>query len=96
MNFHNRSMSYLEAVLSRGDRRLSEVIFRAFNKGARFDAWSNYFSPLIWQGAFLTSGLDQNFYLREKPASVFLPWDFIDVGISREMLLEELNNSYRG
>lgn len=91
LDFHNRYMSFLETVLSRGDRRLSEVIFSAFNRGARFDAWGNYFVFQTWCDAFKESNIDPNFYLRDIPKDGLLPWDFIDVGISKELLLNEFN-----
>ncbi len=91
LGFHNRYMSFIEAVLSRGDRRLSEVIFYAFNRGARFDAWSSYFSFEAWCDAFRESNIDPHFYLRDIPEGELLPWDFIDVGIDKKALIEEFN-----
>jgi radical SAM family uncharacterized protein len=91
--FHNPYMSLLEGVLSRGDRRLSQVIFYAFNKGARFDAWSNYFSFDKWSEAFKESAIDPHFYLKEKHQDEILPWDFIDIGISKEYLIQEFNKT---
>jgi hypothetical protein len=84
-------MSFIEGVLSRGDRRLSEVIISAFKKGAKFDAWSIYFNFAIWEEAFKESGIDPEFYLRERPRDELLPWDFIDTGISKELLADEFN-----
>jgi radical SAM superfamily enzyme YgiQ (UPF0313 family) len=91
LSFHNRFMSILEGVLSRGDRRLSQVIFYAFKKGAKFDAWSNYFIFDKWQDAFSESGMDYNFYLKEKSRGEFLPWDFLDTGVGRDYLVAEFN-----
>ncbi|MFA4854930.1 MAG: TIGR03960 family B12-binding radical SAM protein [Candidatus Omnitrophota bacterium] len=92
-NFHNLEMGFLEGVLSRGDRKLSRVILAAYKKGARFDAWSNYFSFSKWQEAFCQEGIDPQAYLGEKsPASLFV-WDFIDTGIQKETLLAEFNKS---
>ncbi len=92
-NFHNLEMGFLEGVLSRGDRRLSQVILSAYKKGARFDAWSNYFSFSKWQEAFLENKVDPESYLCEKPQNSLLAWDFIDTGIDKETLLRELNKS---
>jgi radical SAM family uncharacterized protein len=92
LNFHQRYMSFLEGVLSRGDRRLSEVIFLSFKKGARFDAWANYFSFEKWLDAFRESNIDPHYYLKPKPTDAVLPWDFIDVAISKHTLIEEFNN----
>lgn len=89
LSVRNPLMSFVEGVFSRGDRRLSQVIFRAFNKGVRFDAWDNYFDFDRWMCAFRESGLDPDFYLREREKDEFLPWDFIDAGISKEALLQE-------
>ncbi|MDD5281192.1 MAG: TIGR03960 family B12-binding radical SAM protein [Candidatus Omnitrophica bacterium] len=92
-SFHNFEMGFLEGVLSRGDRKLGAVILAAYRKGARFDAWSSFFSFTKWQEAFLEQGVDPQEYLNEKPASEILPWDFIDIGIDKEDLLEEFNKS---
>lgn len=89
LNFHNPYMSILEGLLSRGDRRLSPVIESAFKKGARFDAWQDYFSFDIWMDAFREANLDPAFYLREKPKDERLPWDFLDTGISKDALIKE-------
>lgn len=93
LSFHNPYMSFLEAVLSRGDRRLSEVIFCAFKKGARFDAWSNHFSFEKWLAAFRELNIDPDFYLRQRPTDELLPWDFIDVGINKDELISEFNKT---
>ncbi len=89
MSMHNPYMSVLEGVFSRGDRRLSPVIAAAFRKGARFDAWGNHFVFERWQEAFLETKIDYNFYLQDKSKDELLPWDFIDVGISKEDLLRD-------
>jgi radical SAM family uncharacterized protein len=91
LTFHNRYMSFLEGVLSRGDRRLSQVIFSAFKRGARFDAWGDGFAFEKWQAAFAESNIDPRLYLKEKSPDELLPWDFIDVGISKDALVEEFN-----
>jgi len=89
LSLHNPYMSFLEGVLSRGDRKLSEVIFNAFTKGARFDAWDNYFVFDKWMNAFKESDIDPNFYLQDKSKEEFLPWDFLDVGIGKDTLIQE-------
>lgn len=89
LNFHNRNMSFLEGVLSRGDRRLSQVILLAFKKGARFDAWGNHFNFELWAEAFRDSGVDPESYLRERAVSEILPWDFIDTGIDKSLLINQ-------
>lgn len=91
LNFHDLKMSFLEAVLSRGDRRLSQIILSSFKKGARFDAWDDYFVFQYWSDSFLEFKIDPNFYLQEKSPDEFLPWDFLDIGISKDVLLGEYN-----
>jgi radical SAM family uncharacterized protein len=91
LNFHNRNMSFLEGVLSRGDRRLSSVILAAFKKGARFDAWENYFALPKWLQAFQESGINPDFYLEAKSQDEILAWDFLDIGIDKEALIADFN-----
>jgi hypothetical protein len=85
-------MSFLEGLLSRGDRRLAQVISAAFAKGARFDAWGDHFAIEKWMEAFRETGVDPAYYLKEIPAHGILPWDFIDVGVDKEILRLEYNN----
>jgi len=91
LNFHNRSMSIIEGILSRGDRRLSEVILAAYKKGAKFDAWSNYFDFSKWMAAFADSGIGPMSYLEQKDPKNTLAWDFIDTGVSRDLFAAEFN-----
>ncbi|MFA5356812.1 MAG: TIGR03960 family B12-binding radical SAM protein [Candidatus Omnitrophota bacterium] len=93
ISFHNRKMSFLEGVFSRGDRRLSEVVLNAFNKGARFDAWNSSFDFDIWDASFRDAGIDPYFYLKEKAINEFLPWDFIETGVDKAFLAEEFNKT---
>lgn len=93
LSFHNCDMSFLEGVLSRGDRRLGEVILGAFKKGARFDAWENFFAFDKWQEAFGEANIDPVFYLKAKAKDEVLPWDFIDVGIDKEVLRAEFDKT---
>ncbi|MCX5707038.1 MAG: B12-binding domain-containing radical SAM protein, partial [Candidatus Omnitrophica bacterium] len=93
LNFHNRSMSFLEGILSRGDRRLSKVILAAFKSQAKFDAWSPSFDFQKWLKAFSDSGIDPNDYSREKKQDEILAWDFLEVGITKETLLCEFNKT---
>jgi radical SAM family uncharacterized protein len=89
INLHNPQMSILEGVLSRGDRRLAQVIYSAFKKKAKFDAWTDHFVFEKWLEAFCESGLDPNFYLKERQRDELLPWAFIDTGVSAEYLRRE-------
>jgi radical SAM superfamily enzyme YgiQ (UPF0313 family) len=90
-NFHNPEMSFMEAVFSRGDRRLGKVIRAAFAKGARFDGWENHFNFSLWQEAFREAQVDPEFYLRGKSSAELLPWDFLDSAVQREILLKDYN-----
>jgi len=96
LGFHNPRMSFLEGIFSRGDRRLSEVILRAFIKGARFDAWGNYFNFDIWLEAFAESKIEPQSYLREKSIDECLPWDFLETGVSKDTLLKEFKKVIAG
>ena len=92
--WHEPRMSELEGVFSRGDRRLSKVIFNAFQKGARFDGWSEEFSTEAWHGAFLETGLSPAFYTgRLRPKDEVFPWEHIDCGVTKEYLYEEYEKS---
>ncbi len=97
LSWHDPQTSLLEAVLSRGDRRLGPAIYRAWQLGARFDAWSDQFNFGIWQRAFEEQGLDPAFYAhRERDLQETLPWDHIDAGVDRECLQEEYRKALRG
>jgi radical SAM superfamily enzyme YgiQ (UPF0313 family) len=87
----------LEAVLSRGDRRLSEVIEMGWRSGARFDAWDDQRNTLAWMRAFAEAGLDPSFYAhRERTLDETLPWDLIDTGVSKRFLQAEWRRCARG
>ncbi len=95
-SFHNIESSFLEAVLSRGDRRLSEVISIAWNKGAKFDAWSEFFDFKIWQQAFKEANLDPNFFVNRNIAlSEKLPWDHIKISPEKAYLFKEFEQSQK-
>lgn len=89
--------SNLEAVLARGDRRIGAAIYRAWKKGCRFDAWTEHFRPDLWRQAFSETGIDP-LALTLKPLAVEqpLPWDHIDIGVSKEFLLKELQRALVG
>jgi radical SAM family uncharacterized protein len=89
--------SQLEAVLSRGDRRLGQVIYRAWKLGATFDAWDECFDYQKWLRAFAESGLEADFYARrERPLDELLPWAHIDVGVSPDFLKGEYQRAMEG
>ena len=87
----------LEAWLSRGDRRLGEVILGAWQRGARFDAWKEHFNAAAWAEAFAAAGLDPAFYThRERPIDETLPWDHIDAAVKKSFLTEDYLMSQQG
>lgn len=94
LKFRDPQVSYLEGVISRGDRRLSQVIFAAWMKGAKLDGWSEYFNYSLWKDAFGETGIDPSFYTREREVDAPLPWDHIDKGIRKEHLKKERNRAY--
>ena len=86
---HPLKNSILEAVFSRGDRRLTPVLLEAWKNGARFDSWQDQFDFEIWEKAFLKVGVDKDVYLSELKRNIVLPWEHIDPGIKKEHLLRE-------
>lgn len=89
-NWHESQVSYLEAIFARGDRKLCDVLVKAFEKGAKFDGWSEYFNFDIWMDAFKDCGIDGDFYAyRNREYNEIMPWDFIDTGVSKEFLIKE-------
>ena len=87
---------FLEGVLSRGDQRIGKVIFRAFEKGCRFDAWGDYFSWDLWQRSFEEEGLDPGDYLQAAGLDRTFPWDYIQTGVDRSYLWEEYQRGLKG
>ena len=89
-------VAFLEAALARGDRRLGQVVQRAWELGARFDAWEERRDTAAWMQAFHDVGLEPDFYAsRERPVEEVLPWDVIGTGVSKQFLLEEYRRSQR-
>ena len=89
-NWHEADASVLEGVLARGDRRLSKVLLRVYEKGCFYDAWSEYFHNDKWLEAFTECGLSMDFYaFRERSLDELLPWDFIDCGVTKAFLKRE-------
>ena len=90
MSWHNPQSSILEAALGRGDRRLGAVIRRAWQKGARLDAWDEHFDFAIWLAAFAAEGLDPVWYAqRDIPIDESLPWEHLSGGVSKEFMLRD-------
>ena len=87
----------LEGVFARGDRRLSALIECAYKKGAMYDAWSDCFKPEAWEAAFEETGTDMAWYNeRERSLDELLPWDFIDIGVSKEFFKREWQRAMKG
>ena len=96
-SWHDPQSSLLEAAISRGDRRLGQVIHRAWQLGARFDAWNEVFDVRLWEQAFAEVGLDPDFYARrERPLDEVLPWAHIDTGVRIEFLASECESGLKG
>ena len=94
-NYHGPDLSRLEAVFARGDRRLGAVIEEAVKNGARLDGWDEYFNYAKWFDAFKTCGIDQDFYtVRGYGEDEILPWDTIDVGVTKKFLKLERKRAY--
>ena len=89
-NWHDNKTSYLEGVFARGDRRLSEVIIKAVENGCKFDGWGEHFKFDVWMQTFDELGIDPNFYTaRERSYEEVLPWDHIDIGVTKNFLMRE-------
>ncbi len=96
-SYHDPKLSYLEAVIARGDRRLSKAIFKAWENGCRFDGWADLFDFDKWMNAFKDTEIDPDFYAtRKREYEEVLPWDFIDAGVSKQYLINENEKSLRG
>jgi len=96
-NYHTPDISRLEAVTARGDRRLGAVIETAAKNGAKLDGWDEYFNYNIWMDAFKACNLDPDFYtVRGYGENEVLPWDTIDVGVTKKYLLRERQQAYEG
>lgn len=95
-SYHEAPVSVLEGVFARGDRRLSKVILKAVEKGVKFDGWAEHFRKDLWEEAFEECGLDPGFYVRERDFDELLPWDMIDVGVSKKFLISEAKKAKEG
>ena len=95
-NYHESNLSRLEAVMARGDRRLCAVIEEAVKRGAKLDGWDEFFSYSAWMDAFDACGIDPDFYtVRGYDEDELLPWDVIDVGVSKKFLRLERHRAYQ-
>ncbi|WP_022855239.1 DUF2344 domain-containing protein [Thermodesulfobacterium thermophilum] len=96
LRYHHPEQSFLEGVIARGDRTIGLVIERAYQKGARFDSWKDFFNLSLWIEAAKEVGVDLNTYLRERSLEEILPWEHIDLRISKEFLIKERTKAYQG
>lgn len=95
LRMHDSRGSWLEGVLARGDRRLADVIQRAYEGGARFDSWEERLKLDVWEDAFERSGIDPAPFLRTIPVTARLPWDHLDVGLEKGFLVREYRKALR-
>jgi hypothetical protein len=93
---HPLATSVLEAVFSRGDRRLVPVLLEAWRRGARFDGWDDKLDAAAWNGAFAAVGIDRREYLSPLPVEAPLPWDVVETGLRKSLLVRELEAALRG
>ncbi|PRR82433.1 TIGR03960 family B12-binding radical SAM protein [Clostridium vincentii] len=95
-NYHSEKTAYMEALFARGDRRICEMLIKAYEKGAKFDGWTEFFNFGIWQESIKECNIDEDFYLyRERSYDEILPWDFIDIGVNKEYLKVENEKAKR-
>lgn len=95
-NYHDAGTSRIEAVFARGDRRLVKALIEAHNRGMRLDSWEEFFSYEGWLDVFRAVGIDESFYAnRTFGEDEVLPWDIIDIGVTKEFFLRERHNAYK-
>lgn len=89
-NWHEADVSVLEGIMARGDRKINQVILKAYKMGCMYDAWSEYYKNDVWMQAFEECSVDPDFYtVRERSEDETFPWDFIDCGVTKSFLLRE-------
>jgi radical SAM family uncharacterized protein/radical SAM-linked protein len=94
--WHDAKLSFLEGVFARGDRRLGRVLEAAVDRGCRFDGWSDHFDFDRWQAAFAATGVEAEWYLRERAEDEILPWDHLDCGVPKAFFLGERRQALAG
>ena len=94
--WHDNKTSYLEGVFARGDRRLLPAIIEAVKNGCKFDSWDEQYKFDEWLKAFKTCGIDPDWYLRERAYDEILPWEHIDIGITKDFFMRENEKAKRG
>ena len=95
LNYHDSKTGIIEAVFARGDRKVGKALLAAWQKGARFDGWSDCFDYERWLEAFAEAGLDKDFYAaRQRGEHEVFPWEHISPGVSRKFLWNEWQKAY--
>ena len=94
-NWHDATTSVIEAVMSRGDRRISYAIETAYKNGCRLEGWSEMFNYECWINALETNGIDINKYTGSFPEDYIFPYDHLDMGIDKNYLLSEKFKAYQ-
>ncbi len=90
VSYHDADVSFIEAILAKGDRRMGPVILSAWKKGSKLDGWYEYFDPQRWYDAMAECGLDPAFYAnRHRDYDEVMPWDHLDFSVSKEFLIRE-------
>jgi radical SAM-linked protein len=95
LRLHDATTSVLEGILARGDRRLGDVIERAYLGGARFDSWDDQFRLDLWQEALSHFGIQQSIYLGTIPVTARVPWDHLDIGLEQGFLAREYRRALK-
>ena len=96
-NWHDAEVTVLEGVFARGDRKTASVIEEAYHLGCLYDSWTETFDNEKWMQAFENTGIDIGFYnLRERPLDEVFPWDFIDIGVTKNFLKREWERAMKG
>jgi radical SAM family uncharacterized protein len=93
-NWHEADVSVIEGLLARGDRKVSQIVYNAYKNNALYDAWGDSFDNEKWMKAIDDSGLSLSFYTtRERSLEEVFPWDFIDIGVTKNFLIREWKNA---
>ena len=96
-NWHDAEVTVLEGVFARGDRKVGKVLEEAYRLGCLYDSWTETFHNELWMQAFENAGIDPDFYtLRERDLDELFPWDFIDIGVTKEFLKKEWQRAMEG
>ncbi len=96
VKWQDPKVSFIEGILSRGDRRLSSLLERALENGCKLDSWSDFFDYSKWENAFAQANIDPEFYIRERSEKESLPWEHLDSLVTKEFLLKERRKALEG